>query len=864
VSPTALKTPLLDSRRWRLWLVPHTHWDREWYLPFEDFRIRLAEVVDEAIATLEARPEYRFTLDGQTVLLEDYLEIRPEMEARLRALLADGRLETGPSYVLPDEFLVGAESLVRNLLHGRAVCERHGAPPAPVGYLPDSFGHPVQLPQILRGFGLDTFVFSRGLGDDRERLGGRFRWKAPDGSEVLALPQPVDYAAAAAIGHSVRSTHEDRGANAADRVELVLRAERHMLADPGFRDLFLGNGYDHARLQDDLPEVLADLRALKPHVEARIASLSDYTDAIKREPGDVPVFEGELAGGARANVLRGVNSSRMPLKQANERCERALQAAETLCALATLTRPGFRYPQGELRHAWRELLRNHPHDSICGCSVDEAHDDMAPRFRAALQIAMRVSDRALHALGAEGDAGDNEFEPYGMDGRYRWGYRPLPGGAVRVDGVRGTGSFANVLPFARRRLVALDVPAELDGVESLRAGGRRVQVEAGQAWFELEVASFSAETVALDPSGSGSDGPARAVDERTIENARYRVTAGDDGTLTVEDRRSGATLAGVHRLEDVADRGDSYTFCPVEGEPPPRPERARVRMSAAGPVFAELELATELPLPVALAEDRTKRSAETIACPVRTRVRLAASGERLEFTTTVDNRARDHRLRVRFPTLQTPTTVRAEGHFAVVHRTARPVWNGAWVEPPHDTSHSLGAVATGGLALYTTGLPEYEVTEDGALALTLLRCVGWLSRGDLSTRRGHAGPELPVPGAQCEGLHRFEYALELGEPPDAELLRRSQDHRFDFVRSGPGANSKAPIEIEGDVVVAALKRAEDGDGLVLRAFNPGDEAVALRVPGAVGRCRLDETPLGPVPAAIAPGQIVTLRLHSHG
>jgi mannosylglycerate hydrolase len=859
---TTLETPLLDSRPWRLWVVPHTHWDREWYLPFEDFRIRLAEVVDEAIATLEARPEYRFTLDGQTVLLEDYLEIRPEMEGRLRALLADGRLETGPSYVLPDEFLVGAESLVRNLLHGRAVCERHGAPPAPVGYLPDSFGHPAQLPQILCGFGLDTFVFSRGLGDDRERVGGRFRWRSPDGSEVLALPQPVDYAAAAAIGHSVRSTQEDRGANAADRVEHILRAERHMLADPGFRDLFLGNGYDHARLQDDLPEVLADLRALKPHVQARIARLSDYTDAIRREPGDLPVFEGELAGGARANVLRGVNSARMPLKQANERCERALQGAETLCALATLS-SDFRYPQGELRHAWRELLRNHPHDSICGCSVDEAHDDMAPRFRAALQIALRVSDRALHALGAAGGAGDNEFEPYGTDGRYRWGYRPLPGGAVRVDGVRGAGSFANVLSFTRRRLVALDIPAELDGTESLHAGGRPVQVHDDRAWFELEVPGFSARTVGLEP-GSGSGGTALAVDERTIENARYRVSAGDDGTLTVEDRRSGAALAGLHRLEDVADRGDSYTFCPVEDEAPLSPERARVRVTAAGPVFAELEIASELRLPAALAEDRAKRTPETIACPVHTRVRLAASSERLEFTTTVDNRVRDHRLRVHFATPQAPATVRAEGHFAVVSRTPRPVWNGTWIEPPHDTNHTLGAVAAGGLALYATGLPEYEITEHGALALTLLRCVGWLSRDDLSTRRGHAGPELPVPGAQCEGLHRFKYALEVGDPPDAELLRRSQDQRFDFVQSGPGANLKAPIEVEGDVVVSALKRAEDGDGLILRAFNPTPEAVALRVPGAVKRCRLDETPLGPVPAAIAPGQIVTLRLPSPG
>jgi alpha-mannosidase len=196
-------------------------------------------------------------------------------------------------------------------------------------------------------------------------------------------------------------------------------------------------------------------------------------------------------------------------------------------------------------------------------------------------------------------------------------------------------------------------------------------------------------------------------------------------------------------------------------------------------------------------------------------------------------------------------------------KPARPVWNGDWFEPPHDTNHTLGAVAAGGLALYATGLPEYEITEHGALALTLLRCVGWLSRDDLSTRRGHAGPELPVPGAQCEGLHRFEYALEVGEPPDAELLRRSQDQRFDFVRGGPGADLKAPIEVEGDVVVSALKRAEDGDGLILRAFNPTPEAVALRVPGAVKRCRLDETPLGPAAAQIEPSEILTLRLRSH-
>src|SRR5436190_14679472 len=151
----------------RFWVVPHTHWDREWYLPLEHFRLELAALVDELIATRERDPRFRvFTLDGQAVLLEDYLELRPEQEPRLRALLADGRLAVGPSYVLPDELLVGGESLVRNLLLGRAVCERLGARASGVGYLPDSFGHPAQLPQILEGFGIESFLFSRGVGDE--------------------------------------------------------------------------------------------------------------------------------------------------------------------------------------------------------------------------------------------------------------------------------------------------------------------------------------------------------------------------------------------------------------------------------------------------------------------------------------------------------------------------------------------------------------------------------------------------------------------------------------------------------------------------------------------------------------------------
>jgi mannosylglycerate hydrolase len=634
-----------------------------------------------------------------------------------------------------------------------------------------------------------------------------------------------------------------------------------MLDDPDFADLLLGNGYDHASLQDDLPEVLDGLRGVKPHVSARIARLSEYVEAIAAAGGEPPRFGGELAGGARANVLRGVNSARMYLKQANERCERELASAETLSALAALVRPGFRYPRGELRLAWRELMRNHPHDSICGCSVDETHDDMAQRFRSALQIARRVADRALHALGAVHPRGDNEVEPFGLDARYRWTYRPLPGGPLRRDTLIGAASFANTLPFARRRLVALELP---DGAPE-PAGGIQVERHAGgtRAWMELALGPFSAATAGSERPPSTPAVAARATDGRTIENARYRVSAADNGTLTVLDRRSGASLRGVHRFDDLAGRGDSYTFCPLEADTPLAASCATARVTAAGPVYAELEIAAELELPASLAPDRRARSERTVRCPAVTRVRLAAGSERIEFTTSLSNRAADHRLRVRFPTPKPFRLVRAEGHFMLVPRDPRPVWNGSWFEPPHDTNHTLGAVAAGGVTLLAKGLPEYEATDDGELALTLLRCVGWLSRDDLSTRRGGAGPPLPAPGAQCLGEHVLEYALELGESGNAELVRRSQDYRFDFADGPPGAELEGPLSVDGAIAFSALKGAEDGNGIVLRVFNPGSDPAKIALPRPARRCQLDERAVEDAAApafTLRPGEIATLRL----
>jgi alpha-mannosidase len=770
----------------RFVVVPHTHWDREWYRPFEHFRLWLGRVVDGVIETLERDARFSsFTLDGQAIVLEDYAEVRPHNRDRLRALIESGRIEVGPSYVLPDEFLVGSEPLIRNLLIGRDVCARFGAPPAAIGYMPDSFGHPLQLPQILNGFGLGNFIFSRGMGDQLDDVGVVFRWRSPDGSEVLAFQQLPHYGNFAAVSDA------DDGER---RVTGILERFGDALERSGIDDVLLCNGSDHLPIQPELPAICAELAQRFPESTFTISSYADYVRAVGNP--DVPAWSGELVESRLQNILRGVNSSRLYLKQANERAERRLLAVETLAAIAALKRRDP-FPRENLALAWRDLLRNHPHDSICGCSCDEVHRDMLARYESL--------DRSIWQLGY-------------------WALERL--GATEAE---GRATVFNPLPVPQRGIV------EVDGVEPQL----------------VEIRGFAIESVELAPAPTPEPRPGAAV-----ESDLFLLEAATDGTLALTDKRTGRRYERLHVLEDEPDVGDLYNFCPIEGARVRRPEHAQARVLVAGPLIWELEL---------------RAQGEN---PIVTVVRLVRGSPRIEFRTTIENRTPDRRLRVAFAAGGHHELVRAESPFALVQRPLEPpAPRTDWVEPPDPTAHTLGAVALGPLALLTRGLPEYEARralEGDELVLTLLRCVGLISRpsGAIATRPQGAGPALPTPEGQCLGTHRLEYALRVDadELADADLLREAHAYRHGLVViPGVAASVEPPLAVEGDAVFSCLKGAEDGDGLILRCFNPGDEPTRLRLVGelSVSLTRLDETgdqPLGGSVAEVAPYQIATLRL----
>src|SRR4051812_47626195 len=779
-------------------VVSHTHWDREWYLTYEQFRLRLVTLVDRLLDLLDSDPAYKhFHLDGQTIVLEDYLEIRPEQESRLREAIEGGRILIGPWYVMPDEFLVSGESLVRNLLRGHRISREFGSP-MPVGYLPDLFGHVGQMPQIWRQFGLDNTILWRGFGGrDAE-----YWWTAPDGSRVLMLHLPPEgYCNARRIVFDPDAMM----ARAAEKIEYERGRTRTGQA-------LLMNGVDHVEPQTEVPMLVDKLSAI-PGQRAAHSTLPEYVAAVRaRVQAESPVLDtvaGELRGGTDyANLLPGVLSARVYLKQQNARVQTLLESyAEPLSVFAAVL--GARYPDGELRHAWKTLLQNHPHDSICGCSIDAVHEENMTRFARAGQVGDALVERALdtiadsvpaaprgglRALVVNIDAAERSqvvdafidlpidsaepsrtVDPQALDRPVV--FWPATAGVSRILDSAGVPVEFQLLGEER---IVTHVMSRFETPWALNT--RRLHVlwwapslpPCGYAAFDVELAGASGERV-LAGDGTASTAPYSSTygrrmvtaDNRSAENERLHLVVNDDGTFDVIDKASGSVCHEDAMIEDVGDVGDEYNYSPPSADRRITTADARIvgiTRTKAGPLRASFRVDMDFRLPAAATIDRAGRADETVSVPISIEAALDAGSPRVSFAIAVDNRARDHRLRVLFPTgASTVSTARADTAFDVVERAARvPVPATIKNEAPVSSAPMISFVDAGddraGATVVGKGMMEYEISgEPPAIALTLIGARVDAPRDDLVPRPpGHAGPPRPPPPAHCLVRNRFE------------------------------------------------------------------------------------------------------------
>ncbi len=832
-------------------LVAHTHWDREWYRTFQAFRARLVDTIDRVLDLIAHDPGFHFLLDGQTIVLEDYLEIRPDRRSELEAACRSGRVAIGPWYVQPDSLLPSGEAHVRNLLEGRRVGGAFGNV-SHVAYTPDSFGHPAQFPQLFAGFGLEPFVYWRGNGSEIDTLPAEYLWEAPDGTAILVHHLGEGYFNAAGLPPDP--------AGAARWLETVVRT---LAARTGTDRVLLMNGIDHA-LPDAHTAAVAEALAKATGWTVQRGSLEDFAAGLSR---DAPRFRGELIGGRVANLLPGVWSTRAPLKLRNRRAETLLEGwAEPWCALGRVL--GAPDERPSLRAAWRALLQNQAHDSICGCSQDRVHEQMEARYATAEELASETAARVLQRLAG-----------LGTERRAPWGeaidiavFNPSP--HPRTDRVRfplDPGTWFEMRGDDQGRAMAIH-PLMLADLTApgFTIDGRPARLVADNSprrvWLVPDRPPQSIEFVAEHVPAFGwrryrlHRGEARPDHEdagREIAMGSSTVTAADDGTFTV--RLGGQTYARLCTIEDIGDRGDTYDFDPVpEGGWTLDDVRIRRRVHPAG--IQLLEVVRTLSLPAALAADRRQRSTRGVLLVIETEACLVSGVDRVDLRVRVHNTARDHRLRLLFPTGARAEEFLAATTFDTARRTTARRDATGWVHPAPATFPHQGWVSANGLTVCAPGLPEAEVTPEGIIAITLLRAVGWLSRMDLTTRPQLAGPALPTPGAQC--LQTIEAHLALFAGCDPRTARDAEVGLCAVIAGDAPllqANRSLLEVFPREIMVSALKPCDEGSAVVLRLLNPTEGTVDARVCvgfpiSAAELARLDETPLGE-PLAVRGGEL---------
>ena len=881
-------------------VVAHTHWDREWYLPAGRFRQRLVALVDELLAEAGSRAE-PFLLDGQTVVLDDYLAVRPEMRDTLAAHLRDGSIEAGPWYVLADELIPSGEALVRNLLAGRATMRSFGAEAPRVLYSPDSFGHPAALPLLAHGFGFALIVLWRGYGGPAWPAGDLVRWRAADGTSVLVYHLSPD-------GYELGSSLPDSADAARERWASI----RDALAPRATLGVaLLASGADHHARQPRLGDAIAMLaRAAAQAAEIRRSSLAGFAREVvaRASEASLPVIGSERDVGLELRnsygytwTLQGTFGTRAQLKRRNAIAERLfVRDMEPWVALA-----GLRTQRSDrdalVRAAWKTLLLCHPHDTLCGCSADEVARAMAARLDDAMTQGEGLRDDALMDI-VEHDSSRARREPRSWRPivlvrnptarsrggiaelevlRFREHVRVGPGSAVPLeegDGASGDADRRDAASYAllggRMQHQSLGRSVRHDRVESPLGYPHDDLVDSDHivAWLP-PVPGYGTTALTIDDAaeGDGSVGEpdARPVPVRSgnywLDNGCLRVEIDGAGAVRLEAPKLGVVQRSLIAFEDIGDVGDLYTHSPRA----PLIDDARfigARLVHGGPLRGELQASWRLDIP----EDsnRAGRSGVKRDLEVVVGLTLDAGAGFLRINARGANQCRDHRLRILFRTGVAEAEVWADAAFGSVRRAPMDTPAGcAEVAPPTAplaryvtlSGHSHGAT------LYSDGLAEYEASASGDVAVTLLRAVGELSRNDLPERPGHAGWPVPTPEAQCITDFEARFAI-FPHPPRgpeeiAEIERVADEVLLPL--TGPTLRSALTLppstlgvellageggEPGGGLIFSSCKPSEDGDWMVLRCINTTDQTLPgrwrLGVPVAEAHlARLDETPL---------------------
>ncbi|WP_061708391.1 mannosylglycerate hydrolase [Pseudenterobacter timonensis] len=819
----------------RVHITPHMHWDREWYFTTEESRILLVNNMEEILTRLEQDAEYKYyVLDGQTAVLEDYFAVKPENRERVRALVQAGRLIIGPWYTQTDTTIVSGESIVRNLMYGMRDCMAFGEP-MKIGYLPDSFGMSGQLPHIYNGFGIRRAMFWRGCSERHGTDKTEFLWQSNDGSEVAAQVLPLGYA----IG---KYLPEDE-AGLRKRLDIYFDVlEKASLT----QEILLPNGHDQMPLQQNIFAVMDKLREIYPQRRFVMSRFEEVFEQIEAQREQLATLTGEFIDGKYMRVHRTIGSTRMDIKIAHGRIEnKIVNLLEPLATIAWTL--GFEYHHGLLEKMWKEILKNHAHDSIGCCCSDKVHREIVARFELAEDMADNLIRFYMRKI--VDNMPQSDHDKLVLFNLMPWPREEVINTTVRLRAsqFRLLDDKGNEIPFFIRHAREID-PGLIDR-QIVHYGNYEPFME-----FDIQLSqilpSMGYRTLYIEPHKAGRLQQATTSPDALLENAFWQITLNSDGTLRLRDKESGVIYDRVLEIEEGSDDGDEYDYSPAREEWLLSSAQCQHEVDVIHEGWQSRALIRcRMAVPLNLAERAARQRSGSLG--IEMEVTLSRHSRRIEVTVHLDNQADDHRVRVLIPTPFVTDHVLADTQFGTQTRPVRDEAMASWQEEgwkeapvPVWNLLSYATLQEGrnGLALFSEGLREFEVVGERqkSFALTLLRGVGLLGKEELLLRPGRpSGIKMPVPDSQVRGLLHCRFSLFSfsGSPLNAGVAHQARAWLtpvqcynkipWDAMKlnkatfTTPQSFSLLAVPPVG-CVLSTLKKAEDRDEIIVRLFNPSE------------------------------------------
>ncbi|TFH15286.1 MAG: alpha-mannosidase [Lentisphaerales bacterium] len=714
-------------------VIPHTHWDREWRYPLWQTRMMLVEFLDELLEILERDPEYKtFLLDGQVVILEDYLEFKPENTKKVKEYISAGRITAGPWYTLPDLYPVDGESLVRNLLKGVRLSDSLGGH-LNIGYTSFGWGQTAQFPQIFKGFGIDFITTAKHL-SNRRCPESEFIWESPDGTALLttklgyggrhslfinayvpimhgAVNNSPDYKfnwkESGLIYHEaddanswkdyfkLRNTGKIRNNLVKEAMDAAwnntepttVKSDRLLLAGCAFSSPLAS-----------ITEIVRIANSLNEDKKFKMSTLSEYADVLKKrvDIATLRTIKGELRDGPSGDVAANALQTRSYIKRMNKNVQnRIFGNAEPFSVMDCLV--GGEYQSKYLNRAMEYMLKAHAHDSINGVTQDKTANDVIYRLAQAEELADIVSNHACGDLIGKIDMSSfnpddvllvlmNPTQYVRSEVVKVWVDIPVEQNIWEFDIVDKDGKNLEIQHVSRLE--------EMVPVHDFNARPWPFTMVRHCIYLKVEnlpsfgysvcrvVPGTRMDQIWKDPtamrSNSGNDISKSAT---CMENENLKVTINNNGSINIFDKMTKKVFENLNYFEDTGDNGEYWTFYSPYNNKTYFSHgcQAEIWVEDNGPLSATIGVKLEMNLPAySIVPERgykgeSRRSDEMRAVPILIHYTLNKDSRRVDVRLVIENRVEDHRMRVLFDTGIRSEFSHAAGHFTVDKRPVKPI-----------------------------------------------------------------------------------------------------------------------------------------------------------------------------------------------